>query len=76
MNMRPEIALKDCFEKLFDFFRGTLDLELHSAIRKICYPARDIKPLSDLFHRKTEPDSLYPTLKKSTFCRNRFHIRI
>jgi hypothetical protein len=73
MNVRPEIALQDCFEKLFDFLRAPLDLDLHPAIREICYPSRDVEALSDLFDRKTEADPLDPTLKKSTFCGNRFH---
>jgi hypothetical protein len=68
--------MKDCVEKLFDLFRHTLDLELHPAIRKIRYPTSDIKALSDLFDRKTEADALNTTLKKSAFCRNRFHIQI
>jgi hypothetical protein len=29
--------------------------------------------LSDLLNRKTETDSLYPTLKKSAFCGDHFH---
>lgn len=72
--MRPEVALSDCLEKLFDFLRRTLDLELNSAIWQVGYPTRDIKSLSDLLDRKTETDSLYPTLKKSSFRGDRFHV--
>ena len=74
MNVRSEVALRDCLEKLFDFLRRTLNLELNSAIWQVGYPTRDIKPLSDLFNRKTETDSLYTTLKDGAFCGDRFHV--
>jgi hypothetical protein len=74
VNMRPEVALRDCLEKLFDFLRRTLDLELNSAIWQVGYPTRDIKSLSDLLNRKTETDSLHSTLKDSAFSGDRFHV--
>ena len=73
MNVRPEVALKDCFEKLFDFLRRTLDLELNSAIRQVGYPTCDIKSLSDLLNREAKTNSLDAALKKRAFRGKRFH---
>jgi len=65
--------LKDCFEKLFDFFRGSLDLKLDFAVRQVCYPTGDIKSLSDLLNREAKTNSLNATLEEHAFRAERFH---